>query len=101
MGSPRGLVEYMCHVGIPEGVVQSDDAGTHLSGLFGSHTDPQQVDPFRKGRWISECSVEGCLHIQLLSVHHQQPACTTESADIGEEIEMVEGDMEGLHAAHG
>ena len=40
------LVEDVVHVGIGEGCVKSEDAGSHLRWFFGSYTNPQKVNSF-------------------------------------------------------
>src|ERR1700744_2666714 len=100
MRCARRLVEVVVDVCIGERCVQFEHAGSHLRGLFGSYTDPQKMDPLCKGRGISESTVECGLHVRLLRVRHQQTAGSAESADVREQVEMVEGGLEGLHPSH-
>src|SRR5579884_4176671 len=56
------------------------------------------MHPFCKRRWVSKRSVEVCFWIEGMVAQHECSAA--ESADIREQIEMVEGDLIRLKAAH-
>src|SRR5439155_14077014 len=80
--------------------VQSQNACPHPFWLLRAHAEPEQVYFFREPRRIGKDSVVVGFRIQFPVSQYEHPSRATESADIREEIEMVERDLERLHPSH-
>src|SRR3569833_413345 len=89
----------MLDVGVVEGGVQSLEPGTHSLWLPSTHTQPEEVDLPGEGRRLSEHPVIVRLRIEL-AIREHEAAGATESADVGEQVEMMQRDLKSLHAAH-
>src|ERR1700721_649040 len=101
MRSAWRLVKDMLDVGLCESIVQLDDAGVHLCRFLSSYADPEQVNLLGKGSGIGQSTVEGRLQVWLLAAaQHHHSARAAESANVGEEVEVIECDLERLHATH-
>src|ERR1022692_4099423 len=78
-----------------------DAAGVHLCGFFSSYADPEQVYLPGKGYGIGQSAVECRRQVWLLgAAQHHHSARAAESANVGEEVEVIECNLERLHAAH-
>src|SRR5579864_2535047 len=71
----------------------------HSLRLIGSNTEPEQMHFLGKRYWISEHSVVVGLGIQFPISEHEHPARSAEAANVREEIEMIQRDLEGLHTS--
>src|SRR5262245_19237161 len=71
---------------------------THSLRLYRSDADPEQVYFPGAGCGISKYSVIIGLRVKFLVAHH--PARATESTDVREEVEMIQRNLERLHASH-
>src|SRR5439155_8468043 len=91
----------MLNVSLLKRVVQPQESRPHPFRLFCPYTDPEQVDFLRECGGISKYAVVVGLGIEFAVAKDEHPARSTESADVGKEIEMIERDLERLHAAHG
>ena len=80
--------------------VQSHDALPHPFGFLCPDTDPEQMNTLSESGGIGHCAIEDRLRVQRVTARRKHVACAAESADVGEEIEMVESHMECLHPAH-
>src|SRR5690348_14984672 len=58
------------------------------------------MDFFCKRGWIGKDSVKIGLWIELAVPEHQRTSGTAKSADVGEEIEMIQSDLKRLHSTH-
>src|SRR5690348_15042591 len=80
--------------------MQTLQSRLHPFRLVRSYTDPQQMYALRKCRRVSHRAVEGRLRIELVISHQENIGRTTETANVREHVEMVEGHLERLHATH-
>src|SRR5690242_5474654 len=75
--------------------------GAHPFRLFGSDTYPEEMHALRKSHGISESPVQVGFYVEFLVAEHERTGRATESANIREKIEMIEGGLKSLHSAHG
>src|SRR5271157_147421 len=80
--------------------MQPLESRTHPLRLLCPDTEPEQVHFLGERSRISEYSVVIGLGIEFAIAKDKYPACSTESANVGKEIEMIERDLESLQASH-
>src|SRR5580658_8890069 len=100
MRGPGRLVKHMLDVRVIERSVQLSQPRLQPGRLLGADANPEQMYALGKGGRIGERAVEGCLWVEFLVAEHHRAGSTAETADVREELEVIEGHLEGLHAAH-
>src|SRR5581483_1235148 len=92
------LIEDVLNVRVLQRFVQVLQPGPHALGLLSPDAQPEQVHLLPERRRIRKGAVVIRLWIERLPAEHA--ACATESADVRKRFEMIQRDLEGLHAAH-
>ena len=80
------------------------DPKTDYNGVFAdpaAFANPEQMHFLGERGRIGKYTVVIGLRIQFPVPKHQHPARSAESSDVGEKVEMIQCDLEGLHASHG
>jgi len=94
------FIENVLNVCVQKGRVQFLESCTHSFRLIGSDPEPEQVHFPGECSGIGERSVIVGFGIQFAIAQHEHAAGSTEAADVGEEIEMIQRDLESLHTTH-
>src|ERR1044071_3745857 len=81
--------------------MQSQQASAHPLRFFCPDAQPEQMHPFCECARVGEDSVVVCLGVQFPVSKHQHSARSTKSANVSEQIEMIQSDLERLHPSHG
>src|SRR3954469_7487204 len=78
--------------------VQGKQPGAHSLRFLRTNTEPEQVDFASEGRGVAERAV--VVLLRLKRVLAQERAAAAETADVGKQVEMIQGDVKCFHAAH-
>src|SRR4051812_40950090 len=96
MVGARRFVPHVIDVSLLERRVQRQQARTHSLRLLRTYTQPKQMDFTSERRGITEGPVVITLRIELF-LSRQERTATAEAADVREQIEVIQGDLEGFH----
>ena len=81
--------------------MQSLQSRTHSLRFICPDTQPKQVHSLCERSRIGKHSVVIGLGIEFSIAYNEHPACSTESPNVGKEVQMIQGDLKRLHASHG
>src|SRR5215831_11007110 len=80
--------------------MEAQQARTHSFWLVRSDAQPQQMHLLCECGGIGKYAVVIRPGIEFPVAEDEHPSSSAESANVGEEIKMIEGDLEGLHSSH-
>src|SRR5215475_5142075 len=88
----------MLYVCLHKRRVQSLESCAHSFWLIRSYAKPEQLHSLGEYCRISKHSVVVGLGIEFSISEHEHPARSTETANVRKEIQMIQRDLERLHA---
>jgi len=91
------LIEHVLDPSFIQRFVKRHDACVHAFGLRRANAQPQKMNLLGKFRWIAEDSVKSGLEVGGIASKHESGSSTTEAADIRKSLQVIQGDLEGLH----
>ncbi len=92
-----GFVVDVRNVGIQKRRMQSLNSGAHVLRFYSANAEPKQAHFLGEGGRIGKHSAVIGLRVQFPAAKYQGSVSSTESADIGKEIEMIERNLKCRH----